>query len=206
MITTRSIVLSILVIFFLPIPSSAVSLGPYSGKVIDSQTGDPIEGASVFFFWEKRVLGPVSSYSEVIEAKLVYAEKNGAYRIPQIVPNLGLSAMFESTCVIIYQPGYLAYILYIFHDRLSTKADSSFREKDNVVKLDRIPSHFNYREHIHRLKSTLIPIRAYDREDPVSGKKLTWQESMELNLKKGVWEKEELLRRAIWEERRRGLR
>jgi len=30
-------------------PSHAGIIGPYSGQVIDSQTGEPVEGASVLF-------------------------------------------------------------------------------------------------------------------------------------------------------------
>jgi hypothetical protein len=204
--TTCLIILSIFLIFFLPIPSFALTLGPYSGKVIDSQTGDPIEGATVFFFWEKEVLAPIHSYSEVIEAKRVFTEKNGNYRIPQFFPNLGLMAMFKSTNIIIYQPGYQTYIVSIWHDRSDIDDDSSFKEKGNVVKLDRIPPHFNYQEHIRRLMDALNPIEAYGWEDRRSGKPLTWEKRMELNLKSGVLEKEELLRRATWEERRHELR
>jgi hypothetical protein len=204
--TTCLIILFLFLTLFFPIPSFALSLGPYSGKVIDSQTGDPIQGASVFFFWEKQVLAPIHSYSEVIEAKRVFTEKNGNYRIPQIFPNLGLMAMLESTTVIIYQPGYQAHIVRIWHDRSDTETHSSFKEHGNVVKLDRIPPHFNYQEHIHKLRDALNPIRAYGWEDHMSGKPLTWEKRMELNLKSGIVEREELLRRAMWEERRRELR
>ncbi len=36
-----------------PLPSFAVVVGPYSGTVVDSRTGDPIEGASVLMYWIK---------------------------------------------------------------------------------------------------------------------------------------------------------
>jgi hypothetical protein len=194
------------VISFLPGICFAIFLGPYSGRVIDSQTGEVVDGASVLVFWVKQVPTPLRSHSEVMDAKLVYTDKNGTYRIPQILPNLGLMAMLESTCVIIYQPGYQAYTVSIWHDHPSAKAISSFKERENVVKLDRIPPNFNHREHIQTLRNALNSIRAYGSEDPVWGKPLTWKKRMELNLKSGVLEKEELLRRAAWEEKRNDLR
>jgi hypothetical protein len=52
----------------------------------------------------------------------------------------------------------------------------------------------------------LNPIEVYGWEDHMSGKPLTWEKRMELNLKSGILEREELLRRAMWEERRHELR
>ena len=199
---TRIFVFAVLMIVFLPTVSFAASLGPYSGAVIDSQTGEPIEGATVLFFWEKRIPTPMEGYSEVFESKLAYTDKNGIYRIPQILANLGLLGMLESTNIIIYQPGYQTYIAMIWHDSPYTKPDPSFRPKDNIVKLDRIPPNFNHREHYEKIDRALGSIREYDRTDPIWGKPLSWEKRKELNLKSGILEKEEILRRAEWEERR----
>jgi len=46
------------------------------------------------------------------------------------------------------------------------------------------------------------PIREYGWEDPIWGRPLAWEKRIELNLKSGILEKEELLRRAEWEGRR----
>ena len=203
---TRIILFTVSMIAFLPSICFAIFLGPYSGRVIDSQTGEVVDGASVLVFWVKEVPTPLRPYSEVIDAKLVYTDKNGTYRIPQILPNLGLMAMLESTNVIIYQPGYQAHTVSIWHDRSDTKVVSSFKERENVVRLDRIPSNFNHGKHMQTLKDALRPIEAYGSEDPVWGKPLAWKKRMELNLKSGVLEKEELLRRTAWEENRGDLR
>jgi hypothetical protein len=171
--------------------------------VIDSQTGEPIEGAPVLFYWEKRVPTPPSGGSpEPAETRLVYTNKKGFYEIPQILANLGLLGFLESTNVIIYQPGYQAYIARILHDRIDTKPDFSFKPKDNLVKLDRIPPNFDHKEHYRVIENALSSIREYDWEDRIWGKKLTWEERLKLNVKSGILEKEELLRRAEWEERR----
>ncbi|MFB3887614.1 MAG: HEAT repeat domain-containing protein [Thermodesulfobacteriota bacterium] len=184
-----------------PAVSFAVSLGPYSGTVIDSQTGEPIEGASVLFYWEKRVPTPPSGGSaEPAETRLVHTDKKGLYDIPRILANLGLLAFLESTNVIIYQPGYQVYIARIWHDTPDAKRDSSFKPRGNLVKLDRIPPNFNYKEHYRMIEDALNSIREYGWEDRVWERKLTWEEHLKLNLKSGILEKEELLRRAEWEE------
>jgi hypothetical protein len=202
---THIFVLAVFMIVFLPTVCSAIILGPYSGTVIDSQTGEPIEGASVLFYWEKRVPTPPSGgSSEPIETRLVYTDKKGFYDIPRILANLGLLGVLESINVIIYQPGYQAYIARVWHDSPYTKPDPSFRTKDNMVKLDRIPPNFNHQKHYRMIEDTLSPIREYGWEDQIWGKKLTWEERLRLNVKSGILEKEELLRRAEWEERRGG--
>jgi hypothetical protein len=174
--------------------------------VVDSGTGEGVGGASVLVFWVKQVQTLLQPYSEIIGARLVYTDKNGTYRIPQVLPNLGLLAGLESTSVIIYQPGYQAYTRRIWHDHPSSKGESSFKERNNAVKLDRIPPNFNHPKHMQTLMDALRPIDAYGPEDPVWGGPLTWKKRKELNLKSGVLEKEELLRRAAWEERRNDLR
>ena len=192
-----------LIIIFLPTVCFAIVLGPYSGTVIDSQTGEPIKGASVLVYWTKGVLYVFKMRSEVIEARLVYTDKKGTYHIPRFVPNLGLSGVLESTQIIIYEPGYQAYIMQIRHDSPETKTDESLRLGDGVVKLDRIPPNFSHREHYEKIERSLWGLRDNDWTDPISGKPLSWEKRMELGLKGGVLQREELLRRAEWEERRR---
>lgn len=204
---THTLVFAFFIIVFLPTVCFALFLGSYSGTVIDSQTGEPIEGASVLFYWEKRVPAPPSGgSSEPIETKLVYTDKKGGYDIPQILANLGLLGFLESTNVIVYQPGYQTYIAKIWHDSPYAKPDPSFKAKDNLIKLDRIPPNFNHREHYEKMDHALLAIRDYDWTDPIRGKPLTWEKRMELSLRTGILEKEEILRRAEWERRHGELR
>jgi hypothetical protein len=200
---TQISVLAVLVIIFIPTVCPALFLGPYSGTVMDSQTGEPIKGASVLFYWEKRVPTPPSGgSSDPIEARLVYTDKKGFYDIPRILANFGLLGFLESTNVIVYQPGYQAYIVRVWHDSPHTKPDPSFKTKDNMVKLDRIPPNFNHGEHYRRISDALSGLHEYpyaypNKNDPW----MTWKKLLEINLKV-IPEKEEFLRRAEWEERR----
>lgn len=199
----RISMLSALAILFLPMVCSAIVLGPYSGTVIDSQTGEPIEGASVLFYWEKRVPAPPSGgSSELVETRLVYTDKQGAYHIPRVLANVGLLGMLESTNVIIYQPGYQAYIEGISHDSPSGQPTSRFKPRDHTVKLDRIPPNFSHENHFEKIDHALWGIHEYpyvypDENDPW----MTWNKLLEGNLK-AVPDKGEFLRRVEWEERR----
>ena len=200
---TRISMFAALILIFFPSVSVAIFLGPYTGTVIDSQTGYPIEGASVLFYWEKRIPTPPSGGSpEPIGTRLVYTDTKGFYDIQRILANLGLLGFLESTNVIIYQPGYQAYTIRISHHSPYEQPTSSFKDKDNIVKLDRIPPNFDHKEHYRMIENALSSIREYGWEDRIWGKKLTWEERLKLNVKSGILEKEKLLRRAEWEERR----
>jgi hypothetical protein len=193
---------TVFVTVFFPTVSFALFLGPYSGTVIDSQTGEPIKGASVLVYWTKGVLYVFKMRSEVIEAKLVYTDKKGTYHIPRFLPNLGLSGVLESTQIVIYEPGYQAYVMEIHHDNPGRRIEESSKVGDGVIKLDRIPPHFSHREHYEKIERSLWGLRDNDWTDPVSGRPLSWEKRRELSLKGGILEREELLRRAEWEERR----
>lgn len=199
-----SIIFVALCVLLFPSVSSALLLGPYSGTVIDSQTGEPVEGASVLIYWTKSVFQMIHSSSELIDAKLVYTDGKGRYKIPRFFANIGLLSRFESTNVIIYQPGYQAYMVKIWHDSPYSKPDPSFKEKDNTVKLDRIPPNFSHRKHHENIEHALWGIHDYPYSYPQPEDKwMTWEKLIEINLKTLV--KDELLRRTEWEKRRGDL-
>ena len=204
----RAFVFAGILLLGLPHPSLAGIIGPYSGQVIDSQTGDPVEGASVLFYWVKVVPHLIQASHEVIEARLISTDANGRYSIPIFWANLGLTGFFSSTDIIIYQPGYQAYIRELSSNPLNPFSDpeggddATFKEKNNIVKLDRIPPNFSHKEHLDRIEHALWGIDDYSTGDPTATKAgITWEEALKLNLK-AVPEKEEFLRRLEWETRR----
>lgn len=197
---SRIFIFTILFVLFLPVVSFALILGPYTGQVLDSQTGEPIEGASVLIYWRKPLFPTIEYSTELIKAELVYTDKQGRYKIPKMLANIGLFEALDSTNVIIYQPGYQAYTVRISHDSYA-KPEKSFKEKDNIVKLDRIPPRFSHRKHYEKIEDALRGIREYSRGDSTHFEaSITWEKAVEMNLK-GVPEREELLRRAEWEKR-----
>ena len=193
----RISMLAALAIVFLPTVCFAVFLGPYSGTVIDSQTGEPIEGASVLFSWDAHLPVPPDGLTVEVAARMVYTDKSGKYKIPLISAPMGLLSVYNSGRCIIYQPGYQAYFAFLYGD----PTPSTFKKIGNIVKLDRIPPNFNYSEHYRRIENVLN-IHAIGWYDPMWGTKLTWKKHIELNLRREILGKEELLRRAEWEGRR----
>lgn len=171
---------------------SAKTLGPYSGTVLDARTGEPVEGASVFFYWTKSVPEMPHARTETIGAELVCTDGEGGYQIPGFSPNLGLMARFESTKVIIYQPGYRAYIKELDYLNPYSKPDPSFKEKGYLVKLDRLPPNFSHEDHTEVIERALWGIREYP-------------SSFKLPDPKGIAEKKKFLERVEWEERRAEL-
>jgi hypothetical protein len=196
----RVILVFILIFFVICLQSiaNALTLGPYTGQAIDSQTGELIEDASVLFYWEKRVFALPHGYSELIKAELVYTNKAGKYNIGLSLANIRLSSALESTNIIIYKPGYQVYIVRIWHDNPYSKPNPIFKEKNNTVKLERIPPNFNHKEHYRKIEDALSGIKDYTYSyPPESAIWVTWNKIIEIKLKALV--KDELLSRAEWE-------
>jgi hypothetical protein len=188
---------SALIIVFLPAVCIASVLGPYSGTVIDSQTGEAIEGASVLFSREAHVPVPPDGLTVEVAVRMVRTDKSGKYKIPLVFAPKGLLSVYNSTRCIIYQPGYQAYFAFLDSD----SAPATFKKRGNIVKLDRIPPNFNYKEHYRRIEDALN-LYAIGWEGLTWGRRLTWKKHMKSNLRREILGKEELLRRAEWEGKR----
>lgn len=89
--------IAVLLYLVVPVIAEAESIGPYSGTVLDATTGKPVEGASVLFYWRKRVPQPIESTSDPIDAKLTSTNAAGKYELPVAFANTGLSGTLEST-------------------------------------------------------------------------------------------------------------
>lgn len=96
-----------LIYFLLFLPACAYPIrydGPYEGRVVDAETGKPIEGVVVLGVWYKEaptVAGAVSSY---YDARETVTDKNGNFNIPgkglKILSNVGVMN------VLIFKAGY----------------------------------------------------------------------------------------------------
>ncbi len=85
--------------------------GPYSGKVVDKETKEPIEGAAVLIVFSTAsfsVGGPVYHYADAIET---VTDKNGEFRLPahRIVSPGILRRWDKDGAVTIFKPGYGCY-------------------------------------------------------------------------------------------------
>lgn len=79
--------------------------GPYEGRIIDSETKQPIEGVVVLGVWYKEVPNVAGSSSTFYEAKETITDKNGDFKIP----GLGLK-MFSYVGMMrfmIFKAGYM---------------------------------------------------------------------------------------------------
>lgn len=55
--------------------------GPYSGRIIDAETGQPIEGAVVLGVWYREIVTPGGATHNFYDAKETVTDKNGEFTI-----------------------------------------------------------------------------------------------------------------------------
>ncbi|MGA8178451.1 MAG: hypothetical protein WB792_00225 [Desulfobacterales bacterium] len=77
----------------------------YKGKIIDADTGKPIEGVVVLGIWFKSYISPAGSSEKFYDAREVVTDNNGEFS----VPGMGLlifSNIVEPMDVLIFKAGY----------------------------------------------------------------------------------------------------
>lgn len=85
--------------------------GPYSGKIIDAETGEPIEGAAVIGIWYVGEYGHAEApIFKFLEAKETVSGKDGEFIIPSITAfhRWPLAKLFDPYLKI-FKPGYGSY-------------------------------------------------------------------------------------------------
>lgn len=97
--------LSIMLIFFNTSCYSVVRIdGPYEGRIVDAETGKPLEGVVVLGVWYKEaptVAGAVSSY---YDARETITDKSGNFKIPG--KGLKILSNVAPMDVLIFKAGY----------------------------------------------------------------------------------------------------
>ncbi len=88
--------------------------GPFSGKVADAETGQPIRGAVVligFYTKSPSVGGMVWSFADAVE---ILTDENGEFQLPlEFVYSFQAFAVWEDDCeVSIFKPSYGAYPMH----------------------------------------------------------------------------------------------
>lgn len=112
--TMKTILLTAMIVLFTATACAGFVRGPFSGKVIDAETKEPIEGAVVIALWEKDIyLSPGGPSSYFKEVKEVLTDKNGEFRIEKyygftINPLVRITNA-GSTPILIYKPGYIVF-------------------------------------------------------------------------------------------------
>lgn len=108
---TRSI---LLIVALLLLPGCAIThqYGPYMGKVVDRETGEPIAGAVVFIqFFTEFGFSPGGAVSDYADAEETLTNEKGEYYLPLFRINtfrIG-DSWGKRGHAIIFKPGYGAY-------------------------------------------------------------------------------------------------
>ena len=82
----------------------------YHGRVVDIDTGQPIEGAVVIAKYQKETLSPpVEPHSSTIHVKERLTDKNGYFFFPSYTTVIQPFSWEYDVSFLIYKPGYLCY-------------------------------------------------------------------------------------------------
>lgn len=125
MLTRFLIYFTIFILFFNC--EFAFASGPWKGKIIDTETKEPLEGAVVVAFWRRVWRTPAGGNSYIYEVKEVVTDKEGRFEIPSYTPiNLLLLVSYmKGPEFVIFKPGYgsLQMVLenYLFGGALESK-------------------------------------------------------------------------------------
>ena len=124
----------------------AFMLGPYEGRVVDADSGRPIEGALVVCSWGfDRGVGNTAPEAE--RTRETRTDPDGHYRIARLrdLPG-GLSTRLARFSLIVYQRGYVAYRNdRIFQPRWRRR---DFAQRNNLVKLARWSPELSHARHL----------------------------------------------------------
>jgi hypothetical protein len=98
--------------------------GPYGGRVIDTDTGAPIEGVVVLGIWNTEIITPGGAVHDFHDARETVTDKNGDFEIP----GKGFKILSNVTPmdVLIFKAGYEHIGLYPW---ASLKEDLILRKK-----------------------------------------------------------------------------
>ena len=83
--------------------------GPYKGRVVDSETGRPLEGAVVLAVWNLNVPVIVDTVDVFLDAEEVLTDGNGRFAVGRHTPRSLKPGKVEGPYLTIYYPGYGFY-------------------------------------------------------------------------------------------------
>lgn len=107
----------------------------YRGRVIDIDTGQPIEGAVVIAKYQKETFAPpVEPKSSVIHVKETLTDKDGRFTFPSYTTIIQPFSWSYDVSFLIFKPGYLCYgwsIMPGFFEGTATKDSAELFEQWN---------------------------------------------------------------------------
>ncbi len=180
-------------------PLEAAFDGPFTGRILDGETGKPIAGVSILVSWERFYRDPIvfhgsGEHWETAHMLFLSTNAKGEYRIPRVNIPMGLTSRLASLSLVIYEPGYEVHDArrdYIEHyGRRET-----FPPKGHLVRLKHVALDFDHAAHLKRI-AELVPHLYLQRN------RITKQWEPVPERAGGGYpapEREEFLRRTAWE-------
>lgn len=98
---------SLVILFFTTVFAACIPCGhdgPYKGRVVDEQTGAPIEGAVILGVWYKEYPSPGGTVGSYYDAQETVSDKTGAFEIKGL--GTQMFSFVGSMNVLIFKAGY----------------------------------------------------------------------------------------------------
>lgn len=138
--------------------------GPYTGKIVDAETGEPIEGAAVLGIRFLEVYG-IDTKLKYIDASEATTDKEGGFEVPAITGfYLWPFARLGRTEFIIFKPGHNSYPPYdLTRPGITGMEQKGFLDsKNNVIKLVKLNT---FKERKEAVFVADYPLFAYAKEN-----------------------------------------
>lgn len=116
--------------------------GPYTGKIVDAETGEPIEGAAVLGIRSLEVYG-IDTSLKYINASEATTDKKGEFKVPAVTGFYWWPfASLARTEFFIFKPGYDSYPPYdLMRPGITGMEQKGFLDKNgNIIKLRKLSS------------------------------------------------------------------
>lgn len=117
----KTMLLSLIIVLFTATGCAGFVRGPFSGKVIDAETKEPIEGAVVLVVWNKDIYGSPGGPSAYFNnVKETLTDKNGEFFIEKyygFTINPLARIRNASSSLIIYKPGYIVFPSHMYFSK-----------------------------------------------------------------------------------------
>ncbi|MCP4351650.1 MAG: carboxypeptidase regulatory-like domain-containing protein [Desulfobacterales bacterium] len=127
---------------------------PMTGKVLDTETGQPVEGAVVHAEWSvSKGCLPGLTYSEHYKTSEAVTNRNGGFFLPGVLnPLTDLKPDF-----VIYKKGYIAWRAYATFPDYNHEREKNFDwRRYDTFRLERfVEGAYSYSDHISYIRSGL---------------------------------------------------
>jgi hypothetical protein len=122
----------------------------FRGKVIDSGTKEPIEGAVVVVLYERwKFGGPGGGNTSPMDAKETLTDKNGEFYFPAYSTLIGPLSRSSEASFIIFKPGYMSVTrihgIQMPDERYFTIQKDMVGKKGEITYVDRWERTFSYK-------------------------------------------------------------